>query len=81
MPPAMMRGWVGAVIVAVVAIVYLWPSFVALARKQPRPGAIFLLNLLLGWTIVGWIVAYRLATKSEFEDDLPSRRRRRSRRR
>jgi type VI protein secretion system component VasK len=74
-----MKGWVGAVVTALVAIAYLWPSFVAIAQRQRRPGLIFALNLFLGWTIIGWIVAYRLASKSDFEDDRRPRRRRRRR--
>ncbi len=36
---------------------YIWPSIVATRRKHPRMGSVCALNLLLGWTIVGWFAA------------------------
>jgi hypothetical protein len=43
---------------ALVAIaLYLLPAIVAAARKHPSGWAIFILNLLLGWTVLGWIIA------------------------
>ncbi len=36
---------------------YLLPGIVAIARKHHNAFAIFLLNLLLGWSFVGWVVA------------------------
>lgn len=38
-------------------IPYFLPSFVAAARGHRNAGAIFLLNLVLGWTVFGWIIA------------------------
>lgn len=38
-------------------LIYFLPSIVALTRGHFSAGAIFLLNLLLGWTLIGWIVA------------------------
>ena len=38
-------------------ILYLLPAFVAGARGHQNTGAILALNLLLGWTMIGWIVA------------------------
>lgn len=43
---------------ALVAIsLYLLPAIVAALRKHPSGWAIFILNLLLGWTVLGWIIA------------------------
>lgn len=42
-------------------VVYLTPTFVALIRRSPRLAAVFAINLLLGWTAIGWIVALVLA--------------------
>ncbi|MHC5125585.1 superinfection immunity protein [Pseudomonas inefficax] len=41
----------------VCAILYLLPAINAKSRKHPSAGAIFLLNLFLGWTILGWLAA------------------------
>lgn len=38
-------------------LVYFIPSFVASARNQENRFAIFALNLVLGWTVIGWIGA------------------------
>lgn len=38
-------------------LIYLLPSIIAVIRGHPRTGAIILLNIFLGWTAVGWVVA------------------------
>lgn len=40
---------------AAVSVAYMLPTIVG--RKHRNANAIFLLNLLLGWTAIGWIVA------------------------
>lgn len=40
-----------------VLAIYFLPSLVATLRKHHQAGAIFVLNLLLGWTLLGWIIA------------------------
>ena len=37
--------------------IHFLPSFVAGARNHISTLAIFMLNLLLGWTVIGWVVA------------------------
>jgi hypothetical protein len=37
--------------------VYIIPSFVAWERRHRNRNAIIALNILLGWTFVGWAVA------------------------
>jgi len=48
-------------IIAIIAVIltggYLLPFGVALWRSHPATTNIFLLNFLLGWTLIGWIVA------------------------
>ena len=36
---------------------YFLPTVVAMARQLKVRGGVFLLNLLLGWTLVGWVAA------------------------
>ncbi len=48
---AMLGGFLLAV------FIYLIPSLVAALRSHPRRWSIFMLNLFLGWTVVGWVVA------------------------
>lgn len=40
-----------------IILTYFFPAIVAVARKKRNWGAIFVLNLLAGWTFVGWIAA------------------------
>lgn len=39
------------------AVLHFAPTFIAVSRRHPRRIAIFVINLLFGWTIIGWIVA------------------------
>lgn len=39
----------------VVFFLYFLPSLVGIRKKNA--GAIFLLNFLLGWTLLGWVIA------------------------
>ena len=43
-------------------ILYLLPSIVASLRGHHRTVRVLTINLLLGWTIVGWIYALERAT-------------------
>lgn len=38
-------------------LLYMLPWFVALGRHHKNSPAIAALNLLLGWSIIGWIIA------------------------
>ena len=37
--------------------VYMLPGLIAALRRHRNQNAIFILNLLLGWTLLGWIAA------------------------
>jgi hypothetical protein len=39
------------------AVVYFLPTIIASNRKHPNSGPILVLNLLAGWTFLGWIGA------------------------
>jgi hypothetical protein len=36
---------------------YFLPAIIAAARQHRQTLAIFALNLLLGWSVIGWIIA------------------------
>lgn len=44
---------------------YLIPGFVAAQRRHRDATAILLLNIFLGWTLIGWVVALVWAAKSQ----------------
>lgn len=51
-------------VVAVLTIGYMLPWAIAATRGKSNSGAIGLINLLLGWTLIGWIVALVMACSS-----------------
>ncbi|MDP3041812.1 MAG: superinfection immunity protein [Candidatus Omnitrophota bacterium] len=47
---------IGLIIIAIFGL-YLLPSLISFLRRNKNWLAIFLLNLFLGWTGIGWVVA------------------------
>lgn len=47
----------GTLFVVILFLAYFVPAFVAHARGHRNSNAISILNLLLGWTFLGWIIA------------------------
>ena len=52
-----------AVVLAIVTAGYLAPWAIAAVRGRSNVWAVFWVNLLLGWTVVGWVVALVMAIK------------------
>ena len=46
-------------------VVYFLPFVVGDARHVPHLGSIFVVNLLLGWTLIGWVAAMAMACRSK----------------
>ena len=46
-------------------IVYFLPTFIAVSRKHRQSVPIFVLNLLLGCTFIGWVAALVWALTTE----------------
>ncbi len=67
---------IGAFIVSVAPImllslaIYFIPTFVASKRKHPQKTPILLLNIFLGWTFIGWVVALIWATLKDKTQDI-----------
>lgn len=51
----------------IVGCLYLAPSFLAVVRHTTGAGGVFVVNLLLGWTVIGWIVALAWAAGGAVE--------------
>jgi len=60
----------GAILLVALGTLYFWPAIVA--RKKRNLWAIFVLNLLLGWTLVGWVIALVWACMVETPAPKPS---------
>ena len=39
-------------------VIYFTPSLIGFSKNKKNSGAIFALNFLLGWTVIGWIGAF-----------------------
>jgi uncharacterized membrane protein len=46
---------------AYLLIIYFIPGWVAFFRQCPNRGMVYVLNLFLGWTFFGWVVAFAMA--------------------
>ena len=44
-------------LVVLIFAFYFLPTLIAFLRQHKNSLAIFLLNLLLGWTVLGWVVS------------------------
>lgn len=53
-------------------ILYFTPTFVAAKRKHPNGTPIALLNIFLGWTFIGWLVAL-IWSASSIKAEVPSK--------
>ena len=47
-----------AILVAVLTLGYMLPWMIAALRGKSNHWGVFWLNLLLGWSVVGWVVAF-----------------------
>ena len=53
-----------AIIVAIASGLYMLPWAIA-ALRDVRHWGVFWVNLLLGWTIIGWVIALVMALRSQ----------------
>ncbi|WP_374634797.1 superinfection immunity protein [Ferrovibrio sp.] len=58
-----MAGLPTLILGVVLATVYFLPALIAHRRRAPRAGLILLANIVLGWTILGWIVLLLMALR------------------
>jgi hypothetical protein len=47
----------GRLVIVLTVALYFAPTLVAQGRGHLQAGEIFTLNLFLGWTLLGWVVA------------------------
>lgn len=51
-------------VLLVVLPLYFLPSIIAIARKVPNVASVIVINLFLGWSLIGWIVALAMAVRT-----------------
>lgn len=54
----------GSILLAVLVAAYFLPALIAGMRKVPHEGSIVVVNIFLGWTLIGWVVALAMACRS-----------------
>ena len=60
----------GAVFIVVIVglVFYFLPAFIASSRGHHNSGALFVANLLTGWTFIGWVVCLVWSLTNQKED-------------
>jgi hypothetical protein len=53
-----------ALIAILVIAAYLAPTLIGWARHVPHLGSVAVVNVLLGWTLIGWAIALAMAARS-----------------
>jgi hypothetical protein len=53
-----------AVVVAILTAGYMLPWAIAAVRDVPH-WSVFWINLLLGWTVIGWIIALVMSLRAQ----------------
>jgi Superinfection immunity protein len=47
-----------------IATLYFLPSLIGSFRDVPHVGSIIVVNVFLGWTFLGWVIALAMAARS-----------------
>ena len=51
-----------------IVVIYLLPTIVAYGREHPRRQDLAVANILLGWTLIGWIAVFLWAALTHVEE-------------
>jgi hypothetical protein len=54
----MLDNTTSVVLLILIVALYMLPTLIAFARDHPRRGAITLVNVLFGWTLIVWIIVF-----------------------
>jgi len=49
----------------IILVLYFLPAIIALSRKVGNRNSVIVLNLFLGWTLIGWVIALMMAVKDK----------------
>lgn len=52
------------ILTLVLLVLYIVPSIVAYFRGVPNVWSIIVINLFLGWTLIGWVIALAMAART-----------------
>jgi hypothetical protein len=57
------------IMLLLIIMIYMLPTLIAFGREHPRRHDITVANILLGWTLIGWIVIFLYASLGRVEED------------
>jgi hypothetical protein len=63
----------GTALLLIAVVLYFIPSLIASSRQVRNRGSVIVINLLLGWTFIGWVVALAMACRT-VDEPLPPKR-------
>lgn len=60
--------FIQVLILLLLGIAYLWPTIVS--YDTPRGKVVFVVNIFLGWTFIGWVIALAMAYKAQSYEEI-----------
>jgi len=60
------------IILLLCLIIYMLPTLIAYARDIPSRQTVTVVNIILGWTLIGWLICFLWATLAETSVDEPA---------
>ncbi len=54
----------GLFVLGAIVGIYFLPTIVAVNRNGVNTGSIVVINVFLGWTLIGWVVALAMAART-----------------
>ncbi len=60
---------IGLILIVLFIIAYFLPSAVSIIRDHKQTMPIMIVNILLGWTFVGWVIALAWACMEEEKEE------------
>ena len=58
----MLDNTLSIIVLLLIVLIYMLPTFIAFGREHPRRQDIAVVNILLGWTLIGWIGVFLWAS-------------------
>ncbi|HTW51723.1 MAG TPA: superinfection immunity protein [Stellaceae bacterium] len=56
-------------ILIAIVVLYMLPTLIAFGRQHPRRQEVTLVNILVGWTLIGWIGVFLWAALAHVESE------------
>ena len=56
------------IVLILVLVIYMLPTLIAYSREHPWRAEVAVVNIFLGWTLIGWIVVFLWAALARVEE-------------